>query len=118
MSFVDVQNPVITLVWLSGNLQLLAPLISLTVETHPFCKSTLHCKPVFIVSVLYLISAYCVILVRTEQIWNPFGFFNAPQSFRFEVFGEFMGGTVFYALLIRITRKVVERYDTRRLTPA
>ena len=115
---VGVQNPVVTLVWLSGNLQLLAPLVSLTIETHPFCTSTFHCKPVLIVSVLYLMIAIFEILVRTEQTWNPCRFFSAPQSFRFQYFGLCVGGTVFYYSLIRVTRKLMERYDNRRLTPA
>ena len=111
------QNPIVTLAWMSGNLQLLAPLVSLTVENHPFCMSALHTKPVLFVSLLYTFFAFFANLVRTEQIWNPFGFFSAPQSFRFEYFGECVGGIVAYAVLIRVSRRVVERYDRRRLRP-
>ncbi len=111
------QNPVITLGWFFGNLQLLVPLVSLTIDTKPYCESPLSTKPLLIMSVVLPTLANVVVLVRTESVWNPLKFFNFPQSFRLQCGGLGVAGTVFYGIFTAAFRWFVLRYDHRKLSP-
>ena len=115
--YVDVQNPVVTLAWLYGYFQLLAPLISLSIDTKSFCQSPLRCKPVLIICLFYSFCVDFTILVRTEQFVNPLDFYNFSQSFRLQFAGMTIGGAVFYTILVNTFRRVMERYRRRRLSP-
>ncbi len=116
-SVFTLQNPVITLGWFFGNLQLLVPLVSLTIDTKPFCESPLSTKPLLLMSVVLPTLAYLVVLVRTESVWNPLQFFNFSQSFRLQCAGLSVGGTVFYAVFTAAFRWFVLQYDHRKLSP-
>ncbi len=115
--YVDVQNPVVTLAWLFGYYQLLAPLISLSIDTKSFCQSPLRCKPVLIICLVYTFWVYFTILVRTEQFVNPLNFYNFSQSFRLQFAGMTIGGVVFYTIFVNMFRRVMNRYEHRRLSP-
>ncbi|DBA94075.1 TPA: hypothetical protein ACH3X1_001723 [Trebouxia sp. C0004] len=110
-------NPVITLGWFFGNLQLLAPLVSLTIDTKPYCESPLNTKPLLIMSVVLPTLAYLVVLVRTESVWNPLQFFSFSQSFRLQCAGLSVAGTVFYAVFTAAFRWFMLQYDHRKLSP-
>ena len=114
---VVVQNPVLTLAWLCGYYQLLAPLISLTIDTTPFCQSPFRFKPVLIICLIFTFDVYLTVLVRTEQVANPLNLFNFSQSFRLQFAGLTLSGIAFYATLIHGFRLVMNRYETRRLSP-
>ena len=114
---VDVQNPVVTLAWLFGYYQLLAPLISLTIDTKPFCQSPLRFKPVLLICLVFTFCVYFTILVRTEQFVNPLNFYNFSQSFRLQFAGLTIVGVIFYATLVHAFRLVMNRYEQRRLSP-
>ncbi len=111
------QNPVVTLGWFFGNLQLLVPLVSLTIDTKPYCESPLSTKPLLIMSVVLPALAYLVVLVRTESVWNPLQFYNFPQSFRLQCAGLNVAGTVFYTVFTAGFRWFVLRFDHRKLSP-
>lgn len=111
------QNPVITLGWFFGNLQLLVPLVSLTIDTKPYCESPLSTKPLLIMSLVLPTLAYLVVLVRTESVWNPLQFFDFSQSFRLQCAGLGVAGTVFYAVFTAGFRWFVLRYEHRKLSP-
>ena len=115
--YVDVQNPVATLAWLFGYYQLLAPLISLSIDTKSFCQSPLRCKPVLIICLFYTFCVYFAILVRTEQFVNPLKLYNFSQTFRLQFAGMTIGGVVFYSILVNTCRRVMNRYERRRLSP-
>ena len=112
------QNPVITLGWFFGNLQLLVPLVSLSLDTKPYCESALSTKPLLIMSVVLPTLAYLVVLVRSESVWNPLQLFNYSQSFRLQCAGLSLCGTVFYAVFTAAFRWFVLQYDHRKLSPA
>ena len=112
-----VQNPVATLVYLNGNFQLLAPLISLLLETQFFCQSALKSKPMLLVSLLFLILAYGSIVAPLQSIWNPLGFFDFSQSFRWKHGCAIAVSTLVYTALIRMTRRILACHEHRRLRP-
>ena len=114
---VVVQNPVVTLAWWFGYYQLLAPLISLSIDTKPFCQSPLRCKPMLIICLVFTFCVYFILLVRTEQFVNPLNFYNFSQSFRLQFAGLTLGGVIFYATLVHAFRRVMNRYEQRRLSP-
>ena len=111
------QNPVITLGWFFGNQQLLAPLVSLTIDTKPYCESPLSTKPLLVMSVVLPTLAFLVLLVRTESVWNPLQLYNFPQSIRLQCAGLSVTGTLFYAVFTAAFRKFVLRYKYRKLSP-
>ncbi|KAL0027251.1 hypothetical protein WJX77_006828 [Trebouxia sp. C0004] len=110
-------NPVVTLAWLFGYYQLLAPLISLTVDTKSFCQSPLRFKPVLIICLVFTFCLYVTVLVRTEQFVNPLNFYNFSQTFRLQFAGLTLAGVTFYASFIHAFRLVMNRYGQRRLSP-
>ena len=114
---VVVQNPVVTLAWWFGYYQLLAPLISLSIDTKPFCQSPLRCKPMLIICLVFTFCVYFIMLVRTEQFVNPLNFYNFSQSFRLQFAGLTIGGVIFYATLVHAFRRVMNRHEQRRLSP-
>ena len=111
------QNPVISLVWLFGNIQLLAPLISLMIDTKPFCMSPLRTKPMLILMISYIILSVLAVLVRSEQYGNPLGLFDFSQSFRLQFAGQCLGAILFYATWVNLFRRGMVRYKRRRLSP-
>ncbi|KAL0048212.1 hypothetical protein WJX82_010068 [Trebouxia sp. C0006] len=60
-------NPVITLGWFFGNQQLLAPLVSLTIDTKPYCESPLSTKPLLVMSVVLPTLAFLVLLTDHQE---------------------------------------------------
>lgn len=114
--FFAMQNPVVTLAWLFGNLQLLAPFISLTVDTNLFCVSPLHTKPTLVLSVATILLAYVAILTRLGS-FNPLNFFNFSQSFRLQFGGQCLGGIIVYTTYITLFRRLVLWHKRRRLSP-
>ena len=111
------QNPVATFVFLNGNMQLLAPLISLLLETRPFCQSPLKSKPMLWLSLCYTIAAYGSIVAPLQTIWNPLGFFDFPQSFRWIHGVTIVITTLMYTVTIRVSRRILACHERRRLRP-
>lgn len=111
------QNPIITLVWCCGNFQLLAPFISLTVDTKLFCVSPLHTKPTLVCFLVFTTLAYVAILTRLGS-FNPLNFFNFSQWFRLQFAGTCLGGVVFYTVYITLFRRCMVWRERRRLSPS
>ena len=114
---IGMQNPVATVVYLVGNMQLLAPLISLLLETQPFCQSALRSRPMLLLSLFYLNAAFGTIVAPLQSIWNPLQLYDFPQSFRWQHGGAIVVTTLLYAVVIRVTRRILACHDRRRLRP-
>ena len=112
------QNPVVTLAWLVANLQLLAPLISLSIDINNFCEPLLRTKPLLIIATVYSVMSYVAILTTSNQNVNPLNLFNFAQSFRLEFAGVAIAGTVGYTVLVHGCRRLLHFYEKRRLHPA
>ena len=98
-------------------MQLLGPLISLLLETSPYCQRVLKCKPMLSAALIYALVAYAMILAPIVLIWNPLRLFNFPQSFRWLLAAQTVASTVAYAVTIRLTRRILAAYEHRRLRP-
>lgn len=109
------QNPVVSLVWLFGNLQLLAPAAGMASDTRAFCKPVLRSKLLLAVWSLITTLAYVDILVRNHLV-NPLNLYNFPQSFRLQFGLQCLGGIVFYCVLVVSFRQAVDVYTRQRIT--
>lgn len=112
------QNPVTSLAWLVANLQLLAPLISLTIELNNFCEPLLRTRPLLVLALVYTVVSYMAILTRSNQRVNPLNLYNFAESFRLELLGVALAGTVAYIVLVHGCRKLLQFHEQRRLHPA
>lgn len=101
-----------------GNMQLLGPLISLLLETSPYCQSPWKYKPMLSATLTYALVAYAMILAPLVLLWNPLQLFNFPQSFRWLLGAQTVVSTVAYAVTIRLTRRILACYEHRRLQPS
>lgn len=100
-----------------ANLQLLAPLISLTQDIKNFCAPLLRTKPLLIVALVYTVVSYVVILVQQIPSINVLSLYRFAQSFRFQFAGVATAGFLVYVLLVSGTRQILDRYEHRRLKP-
>lgn len=111
------QNPVATVVYLDGNMQLLAPLITLLVETQPFCQSALRSKPMLLLSLFYLVVAFGSIVAPLQSICNPLHLYDFPQLFRWQHGSAIVVTTLVYAVVVNVTRRSLACHDRRKLRP-
>ena len=110
------QNPVSSAAWLGANVQLLAPLLSFTMDTRRFCEPLLRTKPLIIIA-SYSILSYIAVLVRPGQWFNPLGLYNFTQSFRFEWAGVAAAGMLMFMVVVRIIRKLLQRCQHSKVHP-
>ena len=108
------QNPVISLVWQFGNLQLLAPIAGMVNDTRSFCQNILTFKPVLLLCTVLTTLAYTTILVK-DHVVNPLHMYNFPWSFRLQFGGQCLGGIVFYCLFVQSFRRAVDSYMQQRM---
>ena len=112
---VILQNPVVSVVWMFGNLQLLAPAAGMASDTRAFCQPLLRFKPALVVFVVITSLAYVDILVK-NHVFNPLNLYNFPWSFRLQFGGQCLGGIIFYSVLVISFRQLMDVYTHQRVT--
>ena len=111
------QNPVSTLALLVADLQLLAPLVSVTLGTRRFCEPVLRAKPVLVTASIYTVLSYVAVLVRPVQSINLLNLYNFGQTFRFQFAGVLAVSTIAYIFVVGGARLLMIWYGRRRLQP-
>lgn len=111
------QNPVSTLALLVADLQLLAPLVSVTLGTRRFCQPVLRAKPVLVTAIIYSVLSYVAVLVRPVQSVNLLNLYNFGQTFRFQFAGVLAVSTIAYIFVVGGARWLMIWYGRRRLQP-
>ena len=101
-----------------ANLQLLAPLISLTIELNNFCEPLLRTRPLLGLALVYSVVSYVTVLTRQSHRVNPLSLYNFAQSFRLEFVAVIIAGTVVYIMVVHGCRKLLQFHERRRLHPA
>ena len=109
------QNPVVSLAWLFGNLQLLAPAAGMANDTRSFCQPALRYKPLLVVWTVITTLAYLDILVK-NPLAHPLNLYDFRQSFRLQYGAQCLGGIVFYCVLVVSFRQAVDVYTRQRVT--
>ena len=112
----SLQNPVSSAAWLGANVQLLEPLLSVTMDTRRFCEPLLRTKFLLTIATYSILSCIAV-LVRPNQSFNPLGLYNFTQSFRFEWAGVAAAGILLYVVVVRITRRLLQRCQHSKVHP-
>ncbi len=112
------QNPINTMAWLNANFQLLGPIISLTVETRLFVQPIFRTAPLLILSVVYTVFANLAIMTGPAVHANTFRLYRFPQKERFQIEGLGVAAVVYFYLCITITRRLLKRYQQRRIQPS
>ena len=112
------QNPVNTMLWLNANFQLLGPIISLTVETRLFVQPIFRTAPLLILSVVYTVFANLALMTGPAVHANAFRLYHLPQKERFQIEGLGVAAVVYFYLCITITRRLLKRYQQRKIQPS
>lgn len=117
-----VQNPVTTMAWLVGDVSLLGPLVSLTIDTKDFCLGLFRTKAVLLFSLAQGIMVAFTILLRPHHhvifMSAYLRLYSFAQSFRFEVAGLIVAGILAYAVMVNASRRLLDRLQRSRVHPA
>lgn len=107
--------------WLSADVSLLAPLVSLTIDTKDFCLGLFRTKVVLLISLAQGIMVSFITLLRPYHhvtfMSTYLKLYSFGQSFRFEVFGVIVAGIVAYAIAVNASRRLLERLQRSRVHP-
>ncbi len=110
------QNPVNSLQWMEADIHLLAPFVSLAMDTKNFCQPLQRVKSVVLLTLTFVTTANVAVLARSDH--NLFNLYNFEQSFRLELAGMLLAEASMYLAVIRGMRYLLERRQYRRLHPA
>ncbi|KAL0036849.1 hypothetical protein WJX77_002108 [Trebouxia sp. C0004] len=108
-------NPVNSMEWMEADIHLLAPFVSLAMDTRNFCQPLYRVKVVVLLTIVFVTLAYVAVLARSSH--NLFNLYNFEQSFRLELAGMWLAQVVTYWVSIRGMRYLLERRQHRRLHP-
>ena len=100
-----------------AGVQLLAPFISLTIDTSAYCTPLLRTKAFLVCASLYILVAALNVLVRTSKSINPFRLYDFSHSFRLEVAGLVILGILGYVLVVQAFRRLLALYKRCRVQP-
>lgn len=110
------QNPVVVAIWLTTVGQMISPMASFSVDTHPWCLR---------MSILeFLIQVHIFVLVASLDLLgsaiffqghDPLDFFVLPLSYRWRFFLLSLSGGLVYTCVLVPTRKYLERCEQRRI---
>ena len=106
-NYIAMQNPVVSCAWLVANLQLLAPFISLTVDTKKFCEPVFRSRVLLVFAIIYTSLSYVAVLVRPSDTINFLKIYNFTESFR--VYFALVAGAGFlaYVLVVHCARRIL-----------
>ena len=107
------QNPVNSLVWMEADTHLLAPFVSLAMETKSFCQPLQRVKVVVLLTVVFVTTANVAGLARSSH--NLLDLYNFEQSFRLELAGGLLAEALLYWDTVGRMRYLLERRHHCRL---
>lgn len=115
------QNPVNSLMYEVGMIQVLAPLVSLTIECRSFCKPPLRTKPMLVAILFYLVSSLLLLVLGQGHFGSgvlyPVKLFHFPWQFRYQNYLLLLGTAVAYAIVVMTTRRMLAASDRQRIQP-
>ena len=103
--------------WLTANVSLLAPIISLAVDTKLFVQFIFR-GPLLVLTVVYSSLATLVLMAGPAKHANVFGLFRFDWLYRLQTEGILLIFTVLYFVLVTLTRYMLRRYQRRQVMPA
>ena len=118
LCFLQLQNPVNTIMWLTANFQLMGPIISLGVDTKLFVQRIFHKGPLPVLAAVYISLGTVAIMAGPATHANIFRLYRLPQAFRFRVEGLGIGDALLFIIFITVTRHILRRYQKRQIVPS
>lgn len=103
--------------WLIANVQVLAPIVSLAVDTKRFVKFIFR-GPLLLLTAVYACLATAGLMAGPAKHANIFRLYSLPQLFRFQSEAFMLGMTTLYIILITLTRYGVKGYFDRKVVPS
>ena len=111
------QNPVVSCAWLVANLQLLAPLVSVTLGTKRFCEPVLRSSVLLVFALIYTCLSYVAVLVRSNENLNLLRLYNFTYSFRVYFALVAGAGLLAYVVVVHCTRRLLDSHKKYRVQP-
>ena len=111
------QNPVNTPMWLMANVELVAPIISLAVDTKLFVEVVFR-GPLLLLTAVYACLATAGIMAGPAKHGNIFRLYRLSQLFRFQSEAFVVGQTMLYLALITLTHYGLKHYFRRKVMPS
>ncbi len=108
------QNPVTTVAWLMANLELLAPLVSITIDISKFCAPLIRTKVFVAFAAIYTSLSVVLAFVRTDRL-NLLSLHNFPQSFRYHFVGVASAGLLMYIVVVQSIRRALKHREQRKM---
>ncbi len=108
------QNPVTTVAWLMANLELLAPLVSITIDISKFCAPLIRTKFFVAFAAIYTSLSVVLAFVRTDRL-NLLSLHNFPQSFRYHFAGVASAGLLIYIVVVQSIRRALKHREQRKV---
>ena len=108
------QNPVITVAWLMADLQLLAPLVSITPEISKFCAPLIRTKAFAAFAVMNMLSSCMLVIVKMDRL-GLLSLYNFPQSFRNHFAGVATAGLFIYIIVVQVIRRALNEWEQRKV---
>ena len=105
-----------------GMIQVLAPLVSLTIECRSFCKPPLRTKPMLFAILFYLVSSFLLLLLGQghfgSSVLYPVKLFHFSRQFKYQNYLLVLGNGVAYAIVVMTTRRMLAASDRHQIQPA
>lgn len=112
------QARVVSWAWVIADISLLAPLVSLTIDTRLFCQSIWRSKPLLLLVLVYNVGAFVFLTARPIRHLNIASLADEfPQSFRWEALGIVIAGVFAYAIMVNGSRRLLSRLARPRVHP-
>lgn len=102
--------------WLTANVQLIAPIVSLAVDTKLFVKFIFR-GPLLLLTAVCTCTATLLLVAGHLSHFNILHLYHLPKHFRFQSEDFALGESAFYLLLISLTRYILKRYLRRKVVP-
>ena len=103
--------------WLAANVELVALIISLAVDTKLFVKFIFR-GPLLLLTVVYACLAAAAVMAGPAKHANILQLYRLPQVFRFECEVFALGYTVFYLIFVSLTRYMLQRFSRHKVMPS
>ena len=109
------QNPVLSAAWLAAQMQLLLPLVTLTINTRSFCEPLYRSKPVLVTTLIYATLSFVTCLVTPDKRINLLNLYDFRNSFRWQYGMMAAGGILAYVVWMCVTRVILSHRQRRKI---
>lgn len=115
------QNPVNTMMFEVGLAQVLAPVVSFTIECKRFCQHPLQHKPTLFMYFFYIVPINVVIMAgpgsSKHAIFHALKIYKFPADFRYHMELLLVCTAAVYAVAVHVARRILNAKQEHRIRP-